>query len=170
MSRLFEEHADLLNMFTKFKELKTKEEQATSEELAEHATKVMETMDESIRSLDEIDVFFQFLHETGAIHTRIPGFTSDLFWKIEKPFLKAVSDTLGDRYTENVEGIYKITIKFVIETLVEGFERGLQNKNHVGNKGVNSTCNSNVNGANTTTTTQNGDTSCNSTSRSNDAS
>ena len=67
-------------MFSKFKELKTKEEQATSEELAQHATKVMETMDESIRSLDEIDVFFQFLHETGAIHTRIPGFTSDLFW------------------------------------------------------------------------------------------
>jgi len=89
--------------------------------------------------------------------------------KIEKPFLKAVSDTLGDRYTENVEGIYKITIKFVIETLVEGFERGRQNQNHVGNKGVNSTCNSNVNGANTTTT-HNGDTSCNSTTKPNDAS
>ena len=84
--------------------------------------------------------------------------------------MKAVSDTLGDRYTENVEGIYKITIKFVIETLIEGYERGKQNQNHVGNKGVNSTCNRNVNGANTTTTTQNGDTSCNSTTRSNDAS
>ena len=91
--------------------------------------------------------------------------------KIEKPFLKAVSDTLGDRYTENVEGIYKITIKFVIETLVEGFETAAKkNQNHVGNKGVNSTCNSNANGANTTTTTHNGDTSCNSTTKSNDAS
>lgn len=30
--------------------------------------------------------------------------------------------TLGDRYTENVEGIYKQTIKFIIETLVTGFE------------------------------------------------
>lgn len=80
--------------------------------------------------------------------------------KIEKPFLAAVSSTLGDRYTDNVEGIYKITIKFIIETLVEGFETGLKKQNHVGNsKNVNSSSN-NANGANTTTL--NGDTSCNS--------
>lgn len=42
--------------------------------------------------------------------------------RIEKPFLSAVQTTLGDRYTENVEGIYKQTIKFIIETLVTGFE------------------------------------------------
>lgn len=42
--------------------------------------------------------------------------------KIEKPFLSAVETTLGDRYTENVEGIYKLTIKFIIETLIAGFE------------------------------------------------
>lgn len=92
--------------------------------------------------------------------------------KIEKPFLAAVSTTLGDRYTENVEGIYKITIKFVIETLVEGFEKQHKiNQNHVGNsKGVNSTSNSNANGANSTTTTHNGDTSCNSTTKAADVS
>lgn len=61
--RLFEEHAELLGLFEKFKELKTKEQQATSEDLAEHANKVMETLDEGIRSLDELDVFFQYLHE-----------------------------------------------------------------------------------------------------------
>jgi hypothetical protein len=67
-------------MFSKLKDLKTKEDQATSEELAKHATRVMETMDESIRSLDEVDVFFQYLHDIGATHSRFPGFTSDLFW------------------------------------------------------------------------------------------
>jgi hypothetical protein len=83
--------------------------------------------------------------------------------KIEKPFLAAVSQTLGDRYTDNVEGIYKITIKFIIETLVEGYEAGLKQQNHVGNsKSVNSS-NNNTNGANATT--QNGDTSCNSRSK-----
>lgn len=71
--RLFAEHTELLNLFEKFRELKTKEEQATSEELAEHANKVMETLDEGIRSLDELDVFFQYLHDVGASHTRIPG-------------------------------------------------------------------------------------------------
>jgi hypothetical protein len=82
--------------------------------------------------------------------------------KIEKPFLAAVSSTLGDRYTDNVEGIYKITIKFIIETLVEGFESGMKQQNHVGNKSVNSSSN-NANGANTTTL--NGDNSCNSTTK-----
>lgn len=83
--------------------------------------------------------------------------------KIEKPFLAAVSSTLGDRYTDNVEGIYKITIKFIIETLVEGYNEGLKKQNHVGNsKAVNSSS-SNSNGANSTTV--NGDTSCNSTTK-----
>lgn len=44
--------------------------------------------------------------------------------RIEKPFLDAVEQTLGDRYTENVDGIYKVTIKFIIETLIGGFESG----------------------------------------------
>lgn len=79
--------------------------------------------------------------------------------KIEKPFLAAVSSTLGDRYTDNVEGIYKITIKFIIETLIEGYEEGLKKQNHMGN----SKSSNNANGANTTTL--NGDTSCNSTTK-----
>lgn len=45
-----------------------------------------------------------------------------LFQRIESPFLEAVQMTLGDRYTQNVENIYKITIKFIIETLVKGFD------------------------------------------------
>lgn len=78
--RLFEEHYELIGLFEKFKELKTREEQSTSEELAEHAIKVMETLDEGIRSLDELDVFFQYLHDVGASHRRIPTFKSEYFW------------------------------------------------------------------------------------------
>lgn len=71
--RLFEEHKELLALFDKFSELKTREAQTQSTELAEHANKVMETLDEGIRSLDELDVFFQYLHNIGASHRRIPG-------------------------------------------------------------------------------------------------
>lgn len=78
--RLFEEHSDLLRLFYKFREVKTREEQATSEELAEHATKVMETLDEGIRGLDDLDSFFEYLHQVGASHTRIPGFKAEYFW------------------------------------------------------------------------------------------
>lgn len=79
-TRLFEEHSDLLRLFSKFREVKTREEQATSEELAEHATKVMETLDEGIRGLDDLDSFFEYLHQVGASHTRIPGFKAEYFW------------------------------------------------------------------------------------------
>ncbi|XP_049825452.1 neuroglobin-1 isoform X2 [Aethina tumida] len=119
--RLFEEHGELLNLFEKFKELKTKEQQATSLELAEHASNVMNTLDEGIKGLDNLDTFFDYLHQVGASHRKIPGFQAEYFWRIEKPFLEAVEQTLGDRYTENVENIYKITIKFIIETLVTGY-------------------------------------------------
>lgn len=78
--RLFEEHGDLLKLFNKFRECKTKEEQSTSEELAEHANKVMETLDEGIRGLDDLDSFFDYLHQVGASHTRIPGFKAEYFW------------------------------------------------------------------------------------------
>lgn len=46
--------------------------------------------------------------------------------KIRNPFLEAVKMTLGDRYTENIESIYKVSINLVIETLVEGFEEAQQ--------------------------------------------
>lgn len=80
VSRLFEDHGELLLLFNKFRELKTKEQQASSEELAEHANKVMETLDEGIRSLDELDTFFDYLHQVGSSHTRIPEFKSEYFW------------------------------------------------------------------------------------------
>ncbi|XP_055535672.1 neuroglobin-like [Wyeomyia smithii] len=131
--KLFEEHSELLNLFTKFKELRTKEEQATSEELQEHANKVMTTLDEGIRGLDDVDTFLDFLHQVGASHRRIPGFKQEYFWRIEEPFLSAVETTLGDRYTQNVEGIYKITIKFIIETLIAGFETSANNNENVNN-------------------------------------
>ncbi|XP_050294662.1 neuroglobin-like isoform X2 [Anthonomus grandis grandis] len=120
--KLFEEHGELLLMFEKFKTLKSKEEQANSLELAEHATTVMSTLDEGIKGLDDLDTFFEYLHQVGASHRRIPGFKPEYFWRIEKPFLEAVETTLGDRYTSNVENIYKITIKFIIETLIKGFD------------------------------------------------
>lgn len=67
-------------MFTKFRELKTKEQQSTSMELAEHAKTVMSTLDEGIKSLDDMDAFLTYLHEVGASHTKIPGFNRQYFW------------------------------------------------------------------------------------------
>jgi len=39
------------------------------------------------------------------------------FQRIEEPFIKAVMLTLGDRYSDNMDVIYKILIKFILENL-----------------------------------------------------
>ncbi|KAF0297944.1 Neuroglobin [Amphibalanus amphitrite] len=121
--RLFEEHAALINFFDKFRELKSRDEQAESLELAEHATAVMGIIDEGIRALEDMDAFFTLLHQTGARHTKIPGFQTEFFFKIRTPFLEAVKLTLGDAYTENMDNIYQLTIDLILKTLVEGFEK-----------------------------------------------
>lgn len=82
--RLFEEHKELLALFEKFLSLQTREQQASSEELAEHATKVMNTLDEGIRGLDDMDSFFSYLGQVGASHRKISGFQSQYFWVSER--------------------------------------------------------------------------------------
>ncbi|KAK8402052.1 hypothetical protein O3P69_001263 [Scylla paramamosain] len=122
LKKLFENHSELITLFTKFRQLRRRDEQAESLELAEHATMVMNSIDEGIKAMDNVDFFFGLLHQIGASHRKIPGFKKEYFWKIEHPFLEAVRLTLGDRYTDNMDNIYRITIKFLIETVVRGYE------------------------------------------------
>lgn len=51
-----------------------------------------------------------------------------VFQNIRDPFLEAVKITLGDRYTDNMESIYKVAITFILQTMVEGMEDALKNK------------------------------------------
>lgn len=120
--KLFENNSEMLSLFSKFNQYKTRDEQAESLELAEHATMVMNSIDEGIKAMDNVDFFFDLLHQIGASHRKIPGFKKEYFWKIEQPFLEAVRLTLGDRYTDNMDNIYRITIKFLLETVIRGYE------------------------------------------------
>uniref|UniRef100_A0A0P4W6P2 Globin domain-containing protein n=1 Tax=Scylla olivacea TaxID=85551 RepID=A0A0P4W6P2_SCYOL len=79
-SRLFENHSELITLFTKFRQLRTRDEQAESLELAEHATMVMNSIDEGIKAMDNVDFFFGLLHQIGASHRKIPGFKKEYFW------------------------------------------------------------------------------------------
>lgn len=96
-----------MNMFAKFKELKTKEEQATSEELQEHANKVMNTLDEGIRGLDDLDTFFEFIHQVGASHRRIPGFKQEYFWVIAlQTHAQTPPSEWGQKWCESFQTAY----------------------------------------------------------------
>ncbi|KAF0301078.1 Neuroglobin [Amphibalanus amphitrite] len=121
--KLFEDHAELINFFEKFRQLRSRDAQAESLELAEHASIVMNSLDEGIKALEDMDYFFSLLHQIGGAHTRVPGFKKEFFWKIKNPFLEAVKATLGDAYTSNMDNIYRLTIDFIISTVIEGFDR-----------------------------------------------
>ncbi|XP_048483331.1 neuroglobin-1 [Plutella xylostella] len=119
--KLFEENEELIGLFERFETLKTHELRQHSAELAEHATKVMHTLDAGLRSLGDAEVFDASVRAVGASHTRIPGFKAHYFWRVEAPFLAAARATLGDRYSDNVRDIYTAAIRHVVATLVRGF-------------------------------------------------
>ncbi|KAB7507347.1 hypothetical protein Anas_08192 [Armadillidium nasatum] len=60
--------------------------------------------------------------ESLAQALRIMKDRKTLIEKIERPFLEAVKLTLDERYTENIEKVYKITIHFILETVIEGYD------------------------------------------------
>ncbi|XP_060071855.1 globin-5-like [Ylistrum balloti] len=120
--RMFRSNTDIKRLFAKFGHLKTEEEMRMDDILEKHATTVMATVDEAMNNIDNVDFVLTLLKHRGNYHKKIPGFTSELFWAIEIPFLEAVKITLGDRYSENMDTIYKITIKFVLQTMVDGYD------------------------------------------------
>lgn len=79
-TRLFEDNAELLKLFTSFQELKTKQSQMESMELQEHASKVMGNLDEMISSLDNMDYFITHLHSVGKLHRKLPDFKKEYFF------------------------------------------------------------------------------------------
>ena len=44
---------------------------------------------------------------------------------MEQPFLDATKIILGDRYSDPMDEIYRITIKFILTNLEQGFSGGV---------------------------------------------
>lgn len=44
-----------------------------------------------------------------------------LFKDIKDPFLQAVEQILGDRYSDRIRTIYETAIDYILKTLVDGF-------------------------------------------------
>ncbi|ESO86862.1 hypothetical protein LOTGIDRAFT_128314 [Lottia gigantea] len=119
---MFKNNSGVQQLFRELRDLKTTDELRMSEVLEKHASKVMSILDDSINNIDSVDITLELLHRTGASHKGYQGFTAELFWEIEQPFLDSVKLTLGDRYTDNMDSIYKITIKFILENLIKGMK------------------------------------------------
>ncbi|KAL8585150.1 hypothetical protein ACOMHN_013165 [Nucella lapillus] len=126
--RLFKSNGELKNMFHAFKDLNSDDEMRSNEALENHATLVMTTLDDAITHIDNFDYVAEVLRKTGASHVRFEGFKSENFWNIREPFLEAVKITLGDRYTDNMEAIYKVAITFILTTMTQGMEDKVKEK------------------------------------------
>lgn len=123
--RLFKSNAELKTMFHAFKDLDSEDAMRSNEALENHATLVMTTLDDAFTHIDNFDYVSEVLKKTGGTHVRFEGFKQDNFMKIREPFLEAVKITLGDRYTENMESIYKVAITYILQTLCDGMEEAI---------------------------------------------
>ncbi|KAH3846041.1 neuroglobin-like [Dreissena polymorpha] len=123
--RMFETNEEIRTMFAKIvsHDVYDASQIRESKGLENHVKQVMYTLDEAISSIEDVDDTINLLQSVGRSHRRLKtsGFDPSIFWKIEEPFLTAVKETLGDRYTANMEHIYGKTIKFILETLIRGF-------------------------------------------------
>ncbi|XP_041353238.1 globin-5-like [Gigantopelta aegis] len=117
--RLFRSNNGLQHLFKEFRDIDSNDDLRTNELLAKHSNLVMALLDETICNIDNVDYVLEIISRAGKSHARFEGFTPDLFVWMEKPFLEAVKLTLGDRYTDNMDVIYKLTIKFVLSHMVK---------------------------------------------------
>ncbi|CAH1790733.1 unnamed protein product [Owenia fusiformis] len=122
--RLFETNKELKKLFgDQFNKLDTASEMIESKTLENHAFMVMCTIDDAICNIDDIDYVLTQLASVGRFHTKIKSYDGRNFEKIEDPFLMAVKEVLGDRYSINIDLVYKKTIHFITETLSTSFDR-----------------------------------------------
>ena len=102
----------------------------------------MERIDNALFSMEDPGTMQSILIETGAYHRRIVGFSQEMFnvgkksnkihfWKSffhqfsEEPLLKALKNTLDERYTPQMEEIYRVIVQFIVQTMQEGYTGGL---------------------------------------------
>ncbi|KAL0852513.1 hypothetical protein ABMA27_017040 [Loxostege sticticalis] len=81
-----------------------------------HAIKVMKTLDEGIKGLDDMDVFLTYLHEVGASHTKIPSFNRQYFWRKRTD---AKTDAELQKMQMQIHNLTKVINDFMAQKRVE---------------------------------------------------
>ncbi|CAH1790827.1 unnamed protein product [Owenia fusiformis] len=122
--KLFQNNFNLKNLFSEFRGLETAEAMRQSQALENHAMMVMCTLDDAICSLDDVDYVQEQLRNVGKSHRRFHGYVADNFLKIEEPFLESIKETIGAKFTPELEDSYRKTINFVLGNLAHGFSSG----------------------------------------------
>lgn len=120
--RLFETNKDIQQMFNNLKDVSSVAELRNSKVLEGHALKVFCTVDDAIVNFDDMDYVIRMLQVVAQFHAqRLTSFEESFFWRIEEPFILAVKEELGDRFTLTTETTYRATIRFIIGNLAKEF-------------------------------------------------
>ncbi|OWF40646.1 neuroglobin-like [Mizuhopecten yessoensis] len=122
-TRLFETNEELKGYFVDVSKCPSISDIRTSSKFEGHAVMVMHIIDDAMSNLDDVTCVENLLLNVGESHRKFPWFQSCYFWRLEEPFLLAVHETLGDRYTANMEHIYKKAIHFILNFLEAGFKK-----------------------------------------------
>ncbi len=117
--RLFETHEDLKGYFDKFKG-KDNSQLANNQALHNHAVQVMELIDTVVTELEEAEKSHQLLLKIGRDHKNRNVKVEHIEF-MKAPFLKAVEETLGDRYTDRMRNIYEVFFDYIIKTIKQGY-------------------------------------------------
>ncbi|BFZ07023.1 hypothetical protein BsWGS_10062 [Bradybaena similaris] len=117
--RLFRLEPSTQMQFKNIRHLLTEDKLRMSEDLEKHAGKMMASLDDIINNIDDVDYAVDKMHKVAQQHRQFQRFSAQQFWLMEQPFLDSVRIILEDRYTDNMDTIYRILIKFILEHLVK---------------------------------------------------
>lgn len=116
---MFESCPDTKTYFEKFKDV-SNELLSKKDPFVNLVTNVMEAMDTAVTELDDAEKTHQKLKQIGAKHKE-RGVPDIIIKEIRNPFLKAVEQTLGDRYSDRMRTIYEVLIDYFIKAMLEGY-------------------------------------------------
>ena len=117
--RLFAADQMILDHISKFKNMDNVS-LLKSQVLQSHATVVMQAIDSTISGIDNAEKTHHKLRKLGVEH-KVRNIRPELIAEIREPFLSAVEQTLGDRYTDHMRHIYEAFIDYLLKEIKDGY-------------------------------------------------
>uniref|UniRef100_A0AC35TW39 GLOBIN domain-containing protein n=1 Tax=Rhabditophanes sp. KR3021 TaxID=114890 RepID=A0AC35TW39_9BILA len=89
------------------------------EKIQNHGEAVMKLLDTVICKVNEPDEMIRLLTDQGKQHAIKKNFKPELFKVVEDPLFYSIKLILDERYTDNMDNIYRVIMTLVLDTLVE---------------------------------------------------
>uniref|UniRef100_A0A8R1TWY9 GLOBIN domain-containing protein n=1 Tax=Onchocerca volvulus TaxID=6282 RepID=A0A8R1TWY9_ONCVO len=127
--KMLSTHPEYYKMFPFYNIATSSEEKKRMDDcLKAHGESVMKFLGQAISNIGSSDKFFELINENGRSHAHKKHFKPEMFWAMEEPFLYSVKLILGERYTDNMQSIYKTVIVIILSELEKGCQAELKSR------------------------------------------